>query len=123
MVCPQCEHTNILFSDDRTLHFVRRLTNSPKRYCPRCHQKWRVKLRYPNSIGRELVMVAVAGIIGFGLFFVISHMTASIRPRPLTDMEKKIQQGQKMMKQLEQQQVREGLSDSKSIQEAMKYVK
>ncbi len=61
MQCPECQNPHILHADSQLMHFIRMLTNNPKRYCPVCHHKWRIRLRsqQPNL----LVLLILFGIV------------------------------------------------------------
>lgn len=75
MPCPYCEHEKVLYGATKTQHALRVLLGSQKRYCPKCQQKWRIKVHrhVPGVSGRELALILVAVCIGFAVFYFLSN--------------------------------------------------
>lgn len=65
MHCPYCQNTEVRYSCVSSLHALRMLLNSPKRYCPRCQKKWRAQPRRVKNY--KLYAMALPIVIVFTL--------------------------------------------------------
>ncbi len=65
MQCPYCGNTDIWYGPTRTIHYVRLVLNSPKRYCVSCDKKWMAKhsgRTFSKPIFFGMILIAILSV-------------------------------------------------------------
>ena len=104
MHCPYCGNINTRYSQSLSLHFLRVLFSSQKRYCPSCDKKWiagpktkqmsvQVALTLLLIAGLSTLFINEAGSLSFYMKKIqIAGPSAALSPKLIQKAQKKLKE-------------------------------